>query len=364
MKEALEDDMSVHAENSPETATTTGNHASPTDSGDLSGDEESSPYSSPPPALRTVAFKPFTTSRAQKRALAEKSRRDESTASAKCVSESEVESTNSTNDSPEVFAKEAQSNKVTGPTDIKSIINPVKQKALASNKPNKADRIEELYQRSLHDTRLSPVLEAGLRPGATPEGLNELQRYVSETKTMTGGLQHTMSQNNVNTETIIVGAETGAQAEGEITEAAEVMQTSEASLQDQLATFCTSELWPRYCRLPPGRNTSIAFEAMASITIDDSGQSAPSHSIPDSWLQEALTQLCQLLQVARAEQRAWIQKVIATPRYRGQDVHVLLVEEVMWAAHRGPYKNRQKRSEIGLLLECVGIESKGATWKG
>jgi hypothetical protein len=52
MKEALEDDMSMHAENSPESATTTCNRTSLSDSDDLSGDEEPSPYSSPPPALR------------------------------------------------------------------------------------------------------------------------------------------------------------------------------------------------------------------------------------------------------------------------------------------------------------------------
>jgi hypothetical protein len=362
--EALEDDMSMHAENSPETATTTCNHASPSDSDDLSGDGESSPYSSPPPALRNVSFKPFTTSRAQRRAIAEKLSRERLSATANPTSESEGNPTKITNDSPEVFARKTLSNKVAGSTDIKSIINIAKQKALADNKPNKVNRIEELYQRSLHDTRLSAVLGAALRTGATPEGLNELQRYVNETKTMAGVVQHTMPQTNVNADSNTVGAEAGVQAENETAEATDVVQTTKVGQQNPLATFCTSELWPRYCRLPPGRNTSIAFEAMTSITIDNRGQSAPTHPIPDSWLQEVLTQLSRFLQVARAEQRAWMVKVIATPGYRGQDVHVLLVDEVMWAAHRGPFKNRQKRGEIGLLLECVGIERKGATWKG
>lgn len=363
--EALEDEMSMQAENSPETATTTTicNHASPSDSDDFPDDEEPSPYSSPPPALRNVSFKPFTTSRARRRALAEKLS-ERLTNTAELVSESEGKPTKITNDSPEIVATTLPSNKVAGLTDIKSIINIAKQKALADNKPNKANRIEELYQRSLHDTRLSAVLGAALRTGATPEGLNELQKYVNETKTMTGVSRYTTPQSNVNIEINATGTKPGAQAENEITEATDFEQQNAASPQNPLATFCTSELWPRYCRLPPGRNTTVAFEATTSITIDDRGQSATTHSIPDSWLQEVLTQLFQLLQVARAEQRAWIQKVIASPGYRGQDVHVLLAEELMWAAHRGPYKNRQKRGEIGLLLECVGIERKGATWKG
>jgi hypothetical protein len=174
----------------------------------------------------------------------------------------------------------------------------------------------------------------------------------------------TTPQSNVHTRTNTIETETGAQTKSGLNEATNIVQTTGAGIQDQLATFCISELWPRYCRLPPGHNTTVAFEAMTSITTDEPGRSAPSHLIPDAWLQEVLTQLSQLLQVARAEQRAWIQKSIATPGYRGQYVHVLLVEEVMWAAHRGPYKNRQNRGEIGLLLECVGIEGKGATWKG
>jgi hypothetical protein len=275
------------------------------------------------------------------------------------VSESEGNSTNNTHNSPKVFAKEAPSNNVTGPTDIRSMIDMAKQKA-----PKKADRIEELYQRSLHDTELSPLLEAALGANATPGGLNQLQKYVDETKMKSDLSRHTTPQSNVHTETNTIETETGAQAKSRLNEATNIVQITGAGIQDPLTTFCASQLWPRYCRLPPGRNTTLAFEAMTSITVDERGQSAPSHSIPDSWLQEVLTQLSQLLQVARAEQWAWIQKVIATPGYRGQDVHVLLVEEVIWAAHHGPDKNRQKRGEIGLLLECIGIERKGATWKG
>jgi hypothetical protein len=357
--EALEDDMSMHAENSPETATTTCNHAALSDSDDLSGDEGSSPYSSPPPALRTVSFKPFTISRAQRRAIAEKLSRGQPTAIVKPTSESEGKPKNSANSSLDAVANRPPSNKVAGSTDTKRLINIAKQKA-----PKKADRIEELYQRSLYDTKLEAVLRAALGAKATPEGLNELQRYVNETKMRTDLARHTTPQSNVHTRTTTIRADTAAQAKNQITEAADVVQTTKAGQQDPLATFITSELWPRYCRLPPGRNTAGAFEAMTSITIGDRGQSAPSHSIPDSWLQEVLMQLSQFLQVAREEQRAWIQKVMVTPGYRGQDVHVLLVEEIMWAAHQGPYKNRQKRGDIDLLLECVGIERKGATWKG
>jgi hypothetical protein len=356
--EALEDDMSMHAENSPETVTTTCNHASLSDSDDLPDDEESSPYSSPPPALRNVSFKPFTTSRAQRQALAEKLNRQRLIDTTELVSESEGKPTTGTNDSTEVSATGTLNNKVAGPTDIKRLIDIAKQKA-----PKKADRIEELYQRSLYDTKLEAVLRAALGAKATPEGLDELQRYVKETKMRTDLSRHTTPQSNVHTRTTTIRADTATQAKNETTEAAD-LQTTRADLPDPLATFINSELWPRYCRLPPGRNTTGTFEAMTSIRIDDRGQIAPPHPIPDSWFQEVLRQLSQFLQVARAEQRALIQKVIATPGFKGQDVHVLLTEEVMWAAHRGPYKNRQKRGEIGLLLECVGIERKGATWKG
>jgi hypothetical protein len=285
--------------------------------------------------------------------------RERLTAPAKTTSESEVKPTNGATEGPEVVTKRVLSNKVAGSTDTKRLIDIAKQKA-----PKKADRIEELYQRSLYDTKLEAVLRAALGAKATPEGLNELQRYVNETKMRTDLARHTTPQSNVHTRTTTIRADTAAQAKNQITEAADVVQTTKAGQQDPLATFITSELWPRYCRLPPGRNTAGAFEAMTSITIGDRGQSAPSHSIPDSWLQEVLMQLSQFLQAAREEQRAWIQKVMVTPGYRGQDVHVLLVEEIMWAAHQGPYKNRQKRGDIDLLLECVGIERKGATWKG
>jgi hypothetical protein len=129
-----------------------------------------------------------------------------------------------------------------------------------------------------------------------------------------------------------------------------------------LATFCATQLWPRYCRLPPGPNTSISFKTFTSSTINDRGQSVPKIPAPSLWLDEVTAELSFLLDKARADRGAWIQKLMASPGYDSQDVHALLAEEVRWVTHSGPYKKREARKEISVLLECVGIETKGSFW--
>lgn len=387
VKEAALDNMALQPEDSSDIATDSRNHALPHNSDSLSGDEGSSPYSSPPPATKSVSFKPFSISRAQKRAIAEHSSREELASTAKPPGESEGRSTGIADDTTNVAAKKVgRSDGVARSTDLKSLIDAAKQKALANNKSRQADRVEELYQRSLGDKRLTVLLETALCTNATPEQQRELQRYVDGTKTMTDSPRDTTPKIDVKTEepqetkvkdeeptnsefaeipvieqTATVSAPTNSEfAEVPVVEE----QTATVSTQDQLALYCTLSLWPRYCRLPPGYNTTPEFEAMTSTKINDRGQSMPSHPVPDAWLEAVVTQLSHLLQVARADQRDWIHKVIQIPGYKSQDVHALLAEEVVWATHHGPYKARQKRSEIGVLLECVGIERKGTWWKG
>ena len=70
-----------------------------------------------------VSFKPFTTSRAQRQALAEKLNRQRLIDTTELVSESEGKPTTGTNDSTEVSATGTLNNKVAGPTDIKRLID-------------------------------------------------------------------------------------------------------------------------------------------------------------------------------------------------------------------------------------------------
>ena len=155
-----------------------------------------------------------------------------------------------------------------------------------------------------------------------------------------------------------------AQASNALTEemTTTITQPTEPITPDQLATFCATQLWQRYCRLPPGPNTSVDFKAFTSSTISDHGQSVPRYPAPRLWLDEVTTELSFLLDLSRVDRGAWIKELMAKPGYGGQDVHALLAEEVRWATHTAPYKKGEARREIGVLLECVGIESKGAFW--
>lgn len=334
------------------------------DSGDYICGDRLSPCSSPPPAKKGVSFKPFTMSRAQKRAIAEKSSRERSIANARAMSESDNRRTTRIVQVETRVAEEVGSDNVPGSTDLKSLIEAAKQKALANNKPKKADRVAELYQRSLNDERLTVLLKTALRTNATPEQQLELQRYIDGTKTMTDMSRDTTPKDSTITTSSTTISQTEAQTSIVPTQATTTTTTppTEPSTPNLIATFCATQLWPRYCLLPPAPNTSPEFKAMTSSTIDEYSQSTPNYQVPLAWLEEVFTELSQLLQVARADRSAWIQKLMARPGYRGQDVHALLAEEVWWATHHGPYKQRKARREIGVLLECVGMEGKGSFW--
>lgn len=262
--------------------------------------------------------------------------------------------------------EEARGDKLSDPSDLKSLIEEAKQKASASKKPKKAARIEELYQQSLSDERLKSLLEIALRTNATPGEQRELQEYVNGTKA-TGRVisQDSTPRDNSSTESAIASSNTApSNSESDTGNSMKNTKIADLNPQELLGPFITSQLWPRYCRLPPGVSTSGQLEALTATKVDDRGQSRPCQPAPEDWLQEVLLQLSYLLRVARANRKALIQKAMASPGHLSQDPHVFLAEEVVWVANDGPCQGRQKRHKIGLLLECVGIERKGTFWTG
>lgn len=366
MRKALPDKMALHLDEDSETATEAWKLVPQPDSDNSTGGDDPSPCSSPPPLNKSVSFKPFATSRAQKRAMAEKLARERTAATARALFESEDSPTGLASNMEDRHTEEAQGDKVPGLTDLKSLIDTKKQKAMANNKPKIAERVEELYQRSLHDSRLTVLLESSLSSDATPEQHIELQRYIDGTRTTTGIPRDATIKSSIATSRNNTMRDTEAQPSGApivaITEATTETQPSDSSTPDPLTAFCVTELWPRYCRLPPRRGTPVKFEAVTATTVNDRGQSMPCHEAPKTWVERARTELSYLLPVARADSSALIQKLIAMPGYKSQDLHALLAEEVVWVAHHGRYKQRQTRGEICLLLECVGVERKGTLW--
>jgi hypothetical protein len=364
MEDALSNDMALHVEDDSETATEPWKRVPPLDFDDNTCDEKSSPRSPPPPANKNVSFKPFIMSRAQKRALAENASRERLTAITRTSSESEDRETTRVDQIEKRATEEARSNKMPDSTDLKSLIDAAKQKALANNKPKKADRVEELYQRSLNDQRLTVLLETALRTNATPEQQHELQQYIDGTKSTPAGISRDTTPKYVTiTEPKTAMKNEEAQTSNvptkEITTT--ITQATEPVTSDTLATFCATQLWSRYCHLPPGPNTTVSFKTFTSSTINDRGQSVPKYPAPPLWLEQLTKELSFLLDMARVDRCAWIKELIAQPGYKSQDVHALLAEEVRWATHHA-YKRREVRKEIGVLLECAGIERKGSFW--
>jgi hypothetical protein len=359
--------MAPPVEDDSETAAEAWKGLPPLDFDDNTCDEKSSPGSSPPPVNKNVSFKPFAMSKAQKKALAEKANHDKLTAIARITSESENRQTTRVHLVENSATEEAQNANTPHSMDLESLIAAAKQKALANNKPKKADRVEELYQR-----RLTVLLETALRTNATPEQQHELQQYIDGTKTTPGVSRDTTPKDvtiiTAKTTATAKAAKTAmnvseAQASNALTEemTTTITQPTEPITPDQLATFCATQLWPRYCRLSPAPNTTISFKTFTSSTIDDRGQSVPKYPAPQLWLKEVTKELSFLLDMARVDRCAWIKELIAQPGYESQDVHALLAEEVRWATHHA-YKKREVRKMIGVLLECVGIERKGSFW--
>lgn len=300
-------------------------------------------------------------------AAAERLSRKDSAVSEETVIDNEDKSAQAAADLKVTSAEEdARDDKLSGPSDLRSLIEEAKQKAITSKKPKKAARIEELYQQSLSDERLSSLLEIALRTNATPEELRELQEYVNGTKA-TGRIvsQDATPKDNSSTESAIPSSNTApSNPESDSGNSMKNTKIADLNPQELLTPFITSQVWPRYCRLPPGVGTSLQLEALTATQVDDRGQSRPCQPAPENWLQEVLLQLSYLLRVARGNRKALIEKVMASPGHISQEPHVLLAEEVVWVANDGPCKGRQKQHKIGLLLECVGIERKGTFWKG
>jgi hypothetical protein len=145
LQQPLFQNMTTHVEDDSETATEAWKGVPPLGSDDNTCDNKSSPCSSPPPVNKSVSFKPF-------------------------ASGSEDRQTASTGGQAEdKLAEEARSNNSLDSMDLKSLIDAAKQKALAKNKPKKAERVAELYERSLDDERLTVLLETALRTNATLE---------------------------------------------------------------------------------------------------------------------------------------------------------------------------------------------------
>lgn len=267
-------------------------------------------------------------------------------------------------------------------TDLRALIDKAKKKSYAVNKPDKAEEVEMLYQQSLSDARLTALLEVSLQNKASPAENTELRKYVLEAKSKhrSKSASHPTEKKQTAQVTEIQCDE--AHKAGSIrrssvqppkamadtfflrTVAATSAQRQTATPQvDEiptlLATFCASTLWPRYCLLPPGTRSSPGFEALTTMKVNDRGERIPVHQAPEPWLEEAQTELSRLLEQGRADRKPLILKTMKTPGYKGQDAHALLAEEVVWAAHKGPFKGKQERKEIGLLLECYGVAKKG-----
>jgi hypothetical protein len=136
-------------------------------------------------------------------------------------------------------------------------------------------------------------------------------------------------------------------------------------VQEMIAEFCTKEIWRRYCNLPAGSNATPEFKDLTSNSVDDRGVRAPTHPIPASFLERLVQEMNRMFEECRPDRCMLILRVIRWPGHKGQNVHALLSEEVVWL--RGPdspWSKQESLGEIGLLLECVGILNKGSMWKG
>lgn len=275
-------------------------------------------------------------------------------------------------------------------TFLRALVDKAKEHALAADKHRRAEEMETvyqqaLYQQSLGNAHLTSLLETNLRRTANPQETDEFYKYIRDAR------KQRRSDSTRSTESWTAQATpvTDAQRERAAKQRPSTRKDSTMTCTDMLpptvpqarretatpqldpidiptllAIFCVSTLWPRYCLLMPGRGTMPEFESLTTTQVNDRGERSPAHPAPESWLSEAQAQLTRLLEHARPDKKVLIPRVMEKPGYKGQDVHVLLAEEVKWAIHQGPFKGRQERYEIGLLIECVGIERKGTFWKG
>jgi hypothetical protein len=73
-------------------------------------------------------------------------------------------------------------NRIYNPMKLKSVVEEAKKRACDAGKPDLADAVEEIYQQSLKNTRITELLEVILDQSATKEQTSEFQGYVRAAK--------------------------------------------------------------------------------------------------------------------------------------------------------------------------------------
>jgi hypothetical protein len=73
-------------------------------------------------------------------------------------------------------------NRIYNPLKLKSVVEEAKKRARDADKPDLADAVEEIYQQSLKNTRITELLEVILDQSATKEQTTEFQGYVRAAK--------------------------------------------------------------------------------------------------------------------------------------------------------------------------------------
>ena len=83
---------------------------------------------------------------------------------------------------PQTASKDINKNKKYDAVKLKSVVEAAKKRAIDVNKPDLADAVNEIYENSLTNTRLTELLEAILTQEATPAQTLEFQSYVRDAK--------------------------------------------------------------------------------------------------------------------------------------------------------------------------------------
>ncbi|OQO00469.1 hypothetical protein B0A48_13818 [Cryoendolithus antarcticus] len=123
---------------------------------------------------------------------------------------------------------------------------------------------------------------------------------------------------------------------------------SNAELGRVIFRFCSTYLWASYCDLPEGPEESKKVTQFTKL--DDA---------PEEWLDPIRISILLLLQAEKETGREGLLDVLAN----GSRVDIIkaLSAECMFQCYRGVFKGR-KRTQIGILLEVVGMAMRGCYW--
>lgn len=132
-----------------------------------------------------------------------------------------------------------------------------------------------------------------------------------------------------------------------------------ARKQEEFKALIMQMLWRHYCHLPDGNATRVVKDQTKMKF--EGGILVPEQSAPEGWVKVVQKNLDDLMEACGKKMTDFAIR----PEYHSEEMNERVLKPMREIAndliHRGSYKGN--RGKLGVLVEILGLASKGTVWK-